>query len=102
MYAIRSYYVDADENLLKENIPAEKIFMLGNLMIDTLVPGAKWPMAPLSCAKGARRNATGAAKSPVFASTAEPFPLAVPATAMKTCAKAVITSYSIHYTKLYE
>ncbi|MDD3079187.1 MAG: UDP-N-acetylglucosamine 2-epimerase (non-hydrolyzing) [Paludibacter sp.] len=29
--------VDADENLLKENIPAEKIFMLGNLMIDTLV-----------------------------------------------------------------
>ena len=29
--------VDADENLLKENIPAEKIFMLGNLMIDSLV-----------------------------------------------------------------
>ena len=28
---------DADENLLKENIPAEKIFMLGNLMIDSLV-----------------------------------------------------------------
>jgi UDP-N-acetylglucosamine 2-epimerase (non-hydrolysing) len=29
--------VDANENLLKENIPAEKIFMLGNLMIDSLV-----------------------------------------------------------------
>ena len=29
--------VDADENLLRENIPAEKIHMLGNLMIDTLV-----------------------------------------------------------------
>jgi UDP-N-acetylglucosamine 2-epimerase (non-hydrolysing) len=29
--------VDADENLLKENIPAEKIYMLGNLMIDSLV-----------------------------------------------------------------
>lgn len=29
--------VDADENLLKENIPADKIFMLGNLMIDSLV-----------------------------------------------------------------
>ena len=29
--------VDADENLLKENIPSEKIFMLGNLMIDSLV-----------------------------------------------------------------
>ena len=29
--------IDADENLLKENIPAEKIFMLGNLMIDSLV-----------------------------------------------------------------
>lgn len=29
--------VDADENLLKENIPANKIFMLGNLMIDSLV-----------------------------------------------------------------
>ncbi len=28
--------VDADENLLKENIPAEKIHMLGNLMIDSL------------------------------------------------------------------
>lgn len=27
---------DADENLLKENIPAEKIHMLGNLMIDSL------------------------------------------------------------------
>ena len=29
--------VDADENLIKENIPKEKIFMLGNLMIDSLV-----------------------------------------------------------------
>lgn len=29
--------VDADENLLKENIPAGKIYMLGNLMIDSLV-----------------------------------------------------------------
>jgi len=29
--------VDADDNLLKENIPAEKIYMLGNLMIDSLV-----------------------------------------------------------------
>jgi UDP-N-acetylglucosamine 2-epimerase (non-hydrolysing) len=29
--------VDADENLLKENIPAAKIHMLGNLMIDSLV-----------------------------------------------------------------
>jgi UDP-N-acetylglucosamine 2-epimerase (non-hydrolysing) len=29
--------VDADENLIKENIPAEKIYMLGNLMIDSLV-----------------------------------------------------------------
>ncbi|HLP04530.1 MAG TPA: UDP-N-acetylglucosamine 2-epimerase (non-hydrolyzing) [Paludibacter sp.] len=29
--------VDADENLLKENIPAGKIHMLGNLMIDSLV-----------------------------------------------------------------
>lgn len=29
--------VDADDNLLKENIPASKIFMLGNLMIDSLV-----------------------------------------------------------------
>lgn len=29
--------VDADENLLKENIPAQKIYMLGNLMIDSLV-----------------------------------------------------------------
>jgi len=29
--------VDADENLLKENIPTEKIHMLGNLMIDSLV-----------------------------------------------------------------
>ncbi len=28
---------DADENLLKENVSAEKIFMLGNLMIDSLV-----------------------------------------------------------------
>jgi UDP-N-acetylglucosamine 2-epimerase (non-hydrolysing) len=29
--------VDADENLIKENIPTEKIHMLGNLMIDSLV-----------------------------------------------------------------
>ncbi|MDR1679061.1 MAG: UDP-N-acetylglucosamine 2-epimerase (non-hydrolyzing) [Prevotellaceae bacterium] len=29
--------VDADENLLKEGIPAEKIHMVGNLMIDSLV-----------------------------------------------------------------
>jgi len=29
--------VDADENLLHEGIPAEKIHMLGNLMIDSLV-----------------------------------------------------------------
>ena len=29
--------VDADENLLKENVPSEKIYMLGNLMIDSLV-----------------------------------------------------------------
>ena len=29
--------IDADENLIKENIPAEKIHMLGNLMIDSLV-----------------------------------------------------------------
>jgi UDP-N-acetylglucosamine 2-epimerase (non-hydrolysing) len=29
--------VDADENLIKENIPAQKIYMLGNLMIDSLV-----------------------------------------------------------------
>lgn len=28
---------DADENLLKENVPVEKIHMLGNLMIDSLV-----------------------------------------------------------------
>ncbi len=28
---------DADENLIKENVPAGKIHMLGNLMIDTLV-----------------------------------------------------------------
>lgn len=28
---------DADENLLKENIPQNKIFMLGNLMIDSLI-----------------------------------------------------------------
>jgi len=38
--------VDADENLLKENIPAEKIFMLGNLMIDSLV--AQLPKAQLT------------------------------------------------------
>ena len=29
--------VDADDNLLKENIPTNKIYMLGNLMIDSLV-----------------------------------------------------------------
>ena len=29
--------IDADDNLLKENIPTEKIYMLGNLMIDSLV-----------------------------------------------------------------
>lgn len=29
--------VDADENLIKEGIPADKIFMVGNLMIDSLV-----------------------------------------------------------------
>ena len=29
--------IDADENLLHEGIPAEKIHMLGNLMIDSLV-----------------------------------------------------------------
>jgi len=28
--------VDADENLLKENVSPDKIFMVGNLMIDTL------------------------------------------------------------------
>ena len=27
---------DADENLLKENVPPEKIFFVGNIMIDTL------------------------------------------------------------------
>jgi len=35
--------VDADENLLREGIPAEKIHMLGNLMIDSLV--AQMPKA---------------------------------------------------------
>jgi UDP-N-acetylglucosamine 2-epimerase (non-hydrolysing) len=38
--AICDYYfttsADADENLLKENVAPEKIFMVGNLMIDTL------------------------------------------------------------------
>ncbi len=29
--------VDADDNLLREGVPSEKIFMLGNLMIDSLV-----------------------------------------------------------------
>ncbi len=29
--------IDADENLLKEGVSAEKIYMLGNLMIDSLV-----------------------------------------------------------------
>jgi UDP-N-acetylglucosamine 2-epimerase (non-hydrolysing) len=38
--------VDADENLLKENIPAGKIHMLGNLMIDSLV--AQLPKAQLT------------------------------------------------------
>lgn len=43
--AISDYFfttsVDADENLLKEGIPADKIFMVGNLMIDTLVANLK-------------------------------------------------------------
>jgi UDP-N-acetylglucosamine 2-epimerase (non-hydrolysing) len=38
--AISDYFfttsADADENLRKENVPQEKIFMVGNLMIDTL------------------------------------------------------------------
>lgn len=38
--AISDYFfttsADADENLLKENVASEKIFMVGNLMIDTL------------------------------------------------------------------
>lgn len=29
--------VDADDNLIKEGVPTEKIFMVGNLMIDSLV-----------------------------------------------------------------
>ncbi len=29
--------IDANANLIKENIPEEKVFMLGNLMIDSLV-----------------------------------------------------------------
>ena len=29
--------IEATENLLKENIPTQKIAMLGNLMIDTLI-----------------------------------------------------------------
>jgi UDP-N-acetylglucosamine 2-epimerase (non-hydrolysing) len=33
---------DADENLLKEGIPANKIFMVGNLMIDSLVANQGW------------------------------------------------------------
>lgn len=32
---------DADENLLKENVPKDKIIMVGNLMIDTLVKNQK-------------------------------------------------------------
>lgn len=43
--AISDYFfttsADADENLLKEGIPADKIFMVGNLMIDTLVANLK-------------------------------------------------------------
>ncbi len=39
--AISDYFVttskDADDNLKKEGIPSDKIYMLGNLMIDTLV-----------------------------------------------------------------
>lgn len=39
--AISDYFIttsdDASINLLKENVPDDKIFMLGNLMIDTLV-----------------------------------------------------------------
>ncbi|MEI6555908.1 MAG: UDP-N-acetylglucosamine 2-epimerase (non-hydrolyzing) [Paludibacter sp.] len=39
--AISDYFittsVDADDNLLREGIPSEKIYMLGNLMIDSLV-----------------------------------------------------------------
>ena len=39
--AISDYFIttsiDADENLIHEGIPAEKIYMLGNLMIDSLV-----------------------------------------------------------------
>jgi UDP-N-acetylglucosamine 2-epimerase (non-hydrolysing) len=46
--------VDADENLLKENIPAEKIFMLGNLMIDSLV--ANLPKAQTTELKFALMN----------------------------------------------
>ncbi|HEY6915535.1 MAG TPA: UDP-N-acetylglucosamine 2-epimerase (non-hydrolyzing) [Paludibacter sp.] len=33
--------IDADENLKKEGIPADKIFMVGNLMIDTLIANLK-------------------------------------------------------------
>ncbi|HOU69688.1 MAG TPA: UDP-N-acetylglucosamine 2-epimerase, partial [Paludibacteraceae bacterium] len=39
--SISDYFVttskDADDNLKKEGIPSDKIYMLGNLMIDTLV-----------------------------------------------------------------
>jgi len=39
--AISDYFIttseDADDNLKKEGIPSDKIYMLGNLMIDTLV-----------------------------------------------------------------
>ena len=35
IYITTSY--DADENLLKENVSADRIFMFGNLMIDTLI-----------------------------------------------------------------
>jgi UDP-N-acetylglucosamine 2-epimerase len=40
---------DADENLLKENVPADHVHMVGNLMIDTLVANIdKASKSPLS------------------------------------------------------
>ncbi len=43
--AISDYFfttsVDADENLINEGIPQEKIFMVGNLMIDSLTDNLK-------------------------------------------------------------
>ncbi len=43
--AISDYFfttsIDADENLIKEGVPSEKIFMVGNLMIDTLIANLK-------------------------------------------------------------